>query len=151
MSAGQQELCGDVRRFVREMVELCGMSVEVSASEGAAGIEVGLSGSDSEMLLDNQARVLYALHDIVNQVFLRRGAERIEVDCGEFRAMRVLELELLAHKAADHARTSGRVFRFQPMPPGERRTIHLALAGEAGVRTESKGNGTGRHVVILPE
>jgi len=92
------------------------------------------------------------LEHVVNQALHRRGANqpKVRLDCNGYRSTRILELQLLARKAAERVRTTGTPLSLQPMPSAERRIIHLALAEEADVRTESSGAGLRRHVVILP-
>jgi len=67
-------------------------------------------------------------------------------------ALRARE-EALATRARELARRAVREKRrieLEPMPPGERRIVHLALADFPGVRTYSVGEGEKRHVVIEP-
>jgi len=119
---------------------------------GDEGLMLELQGPDSGLVLGNNARVLYALEHVVNQVVHHRGESHLKVtlDCNGYRSTRVLELQLMARKAAEKVRTTGVSFSLQPMPAVERRVIHLTLAEEAGIRTESSGLGLNRHVVIFP-
>ena len=151
MSEGMKEAARQVEEFFGELLEQSGLDLEMEVEEAGENVEVRLSGSDSEVLLSNSAKALDALNDLGNQIFLRRMGQRIEVDCEDYRLTRILELELLARNAAEKTRLSGLSFRFQPMPPSERRTIHVTLAEEPGVRTESQGMGTSRHVVVYPD
>jgi spoIIIJ-associated protein len=57
---------------------------------------------------------------------------------------------MMAEKAAERVRTSHVPFSFDPMSPNERRIVHLALAGDDTVRTESLGDGIDRKVTIYP-
>ena len=145
------DAANDVQEIVEKLIELSRLQVDVDVEEGESVISVRLSGADSEIVLENGAKVLYALNDILRQVFFRRSEARVEVDCDDFRATRVYELELLARKAAERVRQTGELIKVQPMPPGERRTIHITLAEESGVRTESRGAGDSRHVIVIPE
>ncbi len=69
-------------------------------------------------------------------------------DCNDYRMLRVDELQLAAQAAADRVRRTGVDYKFNPMSSRERRVIHMALRGEAGVRTQSEGVGPHRQVVI---
>lgn len=148
MSEGIGEAAQQIEEFFSELLDKGGFDLEMEIEEGE-NVEVRLSGSDSEILLSNNAKALDALNDLGNQIFLRRMGQRIEVDCDDYRLTRILELELLARNAAEKTRLSGQPFRFQPMPPSERRIIHVTLAEEVGVRTESRGMGTSRHVIVF--
>ncbi|HSR49223.1 MAG TPA: R3H domain-containing nucleic acid-binding protein [Acidobacteriota bacterium] len=150
MTNQDQNLASRVESFMEGLLGHMEVELEMEIEEADNTIEVRLTGRDSELILENGAKALDAFNDIVNQVFYRPREVRIEVDCDDYRLGRILELELLARSAAEKTRLSGESFRFQPMPPAERRTIHLTLAKEEGVRTESSGHGTRRHVVVLP-
>jgi spoIIIJ-associated protein len=150
MSEEIGEAAQQVEEFFSELLDKSGFDLEMEIEEGE-NVGVRLSGSDSEILLSNNAKALDALNDLGNQIFLRRMGQRIEVDCDDYRLTRILELELLARNAAEKTRLSGQSFRFQPMPPSERRIIHVTLAEEPGVRTESRGMGTSRHVIVFSD
>ncbi|HSR69079.1 MAG TPA: R3H domain-containing nucleic acid-binding protein [Acidobacteriota bacterium] len=150
MTEQSEKLAAQVEKFMTELLGHMQLDVKMELEETDQTIEVRLSGADSEVILRNGARTLEAFNDIVNQIFYQPRDVRVEIDCEDYRLGRVLELELLARSAAEKTRVSGQSFRFQPMPPAERRTIHLTLAKEEGVRTESSGHGTNRHVVVMP-
>jgi spoIIIJ-associated protein len=54
----------------------------------------------------------------------------------------------MARHAADQVRASGVAFTFGPMNSNERRVIHLALADENNLHTESIGEGAARRLKI---
>lgn len=143
----------EVRSFTAGMLAAAGLDLECDCEVGEEAVIVQLRGEDSGLALRENARLLYALNHLLNQVFYRRARGRYTflVDCDEYRGTRLMELRLLASKAAEKVRNSGKPFRLQPMPSSERRVIHLALAEEPGVRSESEGGGDRRRVVILPE
>jgi spoIIIJ-associated protein len=75
---------------------------------------------------------------------------RLVFDSSGYRARREKELRLMAEKAAEKVRLSRIPFSFDPMTPNERRIIHLTLANDTSVTTESQGNGENRKVTIRP-
>jgi len=140
-------------QFLRNVLQVSRLDLRVQEERpGDEGLLVELHGSDSGLVLGNNARVLYALEHLVNQVVHHRGGSHLKItlDCNGYRSTRVLELQLIARKAAEKVRNTGVAFSLQPMPAVERRVIHLTLAEEAGIRTESAGLGLNRHVVIFP-
>jgi len=140
-------------RFLENLLQTARLEVRVQNEQpGDEGLMLELQGPDNGLVLGNNARVLYALEHVVNQVVHHRGESHLKVtlDCNGYRSTRVLELQLMARKAAEKVRTTGVSFSLQPMPAVERRVIHLTLAEEAGIRTESSGLGLNRHVVIFP-
>ena len=74
----------------------------------------------------------------------------IVVDVEEFRAKRVDHLTRLAQRMADQVAETQRSFALEPMPPNERRIVHLALRDSETVFTESTGEGERRKVTIFP-
>lgn len=134
------------------------VSYEISAatteksSEGGPEILITFRGEDEGLLLEHNADLMLAIEHIAHR-WLRldpRQHDQVRFDCGEYRATRLEELKLSARVAAQRVRETGQSFEFNPMPPRERRIIHLELNGAAGVRTGSEGTGDRRHLVIYP-
>lgn len=98
---------------------------------------------------DTLENIQYLLRLMVNQK-LHRWLNII-VDVDNFRAKRVEHLTLLAKRMADQVADTGRAFTLEPMPPNERRIIHLALRDSPYVVTESIGEGERRKVTISPK
>ena len=89
----------------------------------------------------------------VIRLYLRaRGASTpVIVDVNGRWSARREELVSLARRAAERALREKRKVKLRPMPPEDRRVIHLTLADFPGVRTYSVGKGGGRRVVVEPE
>jgi spoIIIJ-associated protein len=75
---------------------------------------------------------------------------QVAVDVEGYRARRRNQLESKARRAADKVKRSGQAAELPPMTASERKIVHQALTGLAGVRTESAGQGPERHIVIYP-
>lgn len=153
MKLEKEELAKEAESFVEGVVQGAHLDLRprVEFSE-EIGIRINLEGPDSGILLADSARLLYAINHLINQIYYRRSREgcNFVVDCSNYRADRTAELELLARKAAEKARLSGTRVSLQPMPASERRIIHLALAEDSGVYTQSEGSGRFRRVLISP-
>ena len=146
------EVVEQVRSFLERCVKEGQLDLTCQCEASDQIISVELEGADCGLVLRDNARLLYAFNHLLNQAFYTRTGRRYNftVDCEDYRGTRVMELQLLAQKAAEKVRLSGKPFQLQAMPSSERRVIHLALAEEAGVGTLSEGNGVYRRVVILP-
>ena len=72
------------------------------------------------------------------------------VDIDGYKARRAGMLHNQAMRMANEAAERGSVVALEPMPPHERRIIHLALRGRADVSTKSVGEGSARKVTIVP-
>ncbi len=148
-----QEIADRVGQFVAEVIEECRLELDCDVEVEDETIRVELSGEDSGLVLGDGARLLYAINHLVNQIFYRQARNGCSfiLDCEHYRGDRSVELELMARKAAERVRLTGTAVVLQAMPSSERRIIHLALAEEEGIRTESEGSGRHRHVQIVPE
>ncbi len=109
-------------------------------------------GRDQDLLLERNAELLKALeHIALRWLWLDpQFYGRIRFDAGGYRAIRIEELKLSAHVAAERVRETHSPFRFNAMAARERRILHLVLKGEPGVRTSSEGVGEERQVVVFP-
>ncbi|MDA2936898.1 hypothetical protein MYX75_01370 [Acidobacteria bacterium AH-259-A15] len=152
MTLEKDKLTTEVQQFLGELLERAGLDLRFRCEPEDEMINVQLDGQDADMVLSNNARLLYAINHLLNRVFYRKSPNgcNFVVDCNEYRVTREMELQLLARKAAERVKLSGIPFRLQAMPASERRVVHLALVEEPGVRTESEGAGLHRRVVILP-
>lgn len=148
----KEALLESVDKFLRQLLKASELDLHFRCEPEDAVINVRLHGRDAGIVLSNNARVLYAINHLLNQIFFRQSEDgyNFVVDCNDYRATRVLELQLLAKKAAEKVRALGSPFALQPMPAIERRVIHVTLAEEPGVKTVSEGMGDQRRVVIVP-
>jgi spoIIIJ-associated protein len=148
----QDERIASIEEFLGRLIRASTLELSFGCERDDKVVRVELRGRDADLVLGNSARLLYAVNHLLHQIFFRHAPEgySVEVDCCNYREPRVLELRLLAEKAAEKVLFSGTLFSLQPMPAAERRIIHLALATHGRVRTESRGEGLQRHVVILP-
>ena len=115
------------------------------------GVEVNFSGEDAAILLARNAEVIRALEYLANHLFEKQEGRKIQVDCQGYRAIRAEELHLMALTAAEKVKRLGKPYPLSPMSPEERRIIHLAVADDPLLRTESEGFGENRKVVIYPK
>jgi spoIIIJ-associated protein len=110
-------------------------------------------GDDVNRLIGRRGDTLASLQYITRLIVSRHLQRRanIIVDAGGYKEKRSERLKGLAHRMADQAVRQGRVVRLEPMPPHERRIIHLTLRKRKDVSTESIGEGDKRKVTIRPK
>ena len=143
---------------LRRLLELMDIEagVRVRAPE-TPGDGVGLvkavldvSGEDLGILIGRRGETLSCLQYMVNLIvgrqFKLRGTFGIDIE--GYRRRREESLKGLALRMADRVRSTGHSVTLEPMPPNERRIVHLALAKDPTVITESVGEGDSRKVVI---
>ena len=140
-----------VHAFVENVVRLARISAEVRTEESDEQILVRLYGRDAALLTDRNGELLDALQVVANKALGGRKVEKdIELDCADFKTKRVADLGEKARATAERVRRDGRELLLPAMSPIERRIVHMALADEADVMTESRGDGFFKRVAIKP-
>lgn len=126
-------------------------AVEVTRADDEE-IDVDIFGGDPGKIIGRGGRTLAALEYLANTVINREGEARIRVniDVGGYKRRRDDRLRTEARKAAAKVRKSGFAVELEPMSAAERRVIHMELAHDAAVMSESTGEGRNRRVVIKP-
>lgn len=107
---------------------------------------------DLAILIGKHGATLDALSALTN-AFMHRNNSRdlfFSVDVEGYRARRIATLRSIAQRCATRVLREGIALELEPMPPSERRIIHLSLAAHAGLQTESIGVGSQRRIVIMP-
>ncbi len=128
-----------------------GYAAEVREVEG--GLQADIYGGDSGKLIGRGGRTLVALEYLTNAVVNRDESEphvRVSVDVGGYKVRRDERLRGVALKAAARARKTGFAVELEPMSAAERRVIHMTLADDPAVDSESSGEGKNRRVVVKP-
>lgn len=112
-----------------------------------------ITGGDMERLIGRRGETLAALQYITRLITSReiQRQANIVVDVGGYKARRARMLHKLALRMANEAVQRQRVVALEPMPPHERRIIHIALRDHAEVITRSVGDGESRKVTIVPK
>lgn len=139
------------------LLDMDGAQVEVRRAEPAAGEGeppwvLEIRGSDTDALIGYRGRTLAALQHITRLIVGRELGERtrLVVDVEGFKVRRERSLRRLAQRIAEQAVRTNRTVVLEPMPPNERRIIHMTLRDHPQVTTESIDEGERRKVTIIP-
>ncbi len=114
-------------------------------------IEMDIEGEDSGLLIGRRGETLRALQFTVNLLVGQRTNGRVILDVEGYRERRYNSLRALASRVAERVASTGRSITLEPMAPNERRVIHMALADNPRVATESTGVGESRKITVLPK
>lgn len=137
--------------YLKEIVALMGVEdVTFSAVQKGEATIIRLDGDKMGALIGRRGETMESLSYLASLVANRMEGDYIKLglDVAGYRGKRENDLTALAQKIGQKVRRSGRCFSMEPMNPYERRIIHSAISQMEGLRSESKGEGKDRHVVI---
>ncbi|MBN1286148.1 MAG: Jag N-terminal domain-containing protein [Anaerolineae bacterium] len=122
------------------------------ADEDIAPWVLEIRGRDLGILIGRRGETLSAIQYITRLIASRDLQRRVNViiDVEGYKVRRAEQLRKLALRMADQAVRTERTMKLEPMPPYERRIVHIALRGRADVTTQSVGEGDRRRVTIIP-
>jgi spoIIIJ-associated protein len=145
-----KEVYEQAQEFLNEVFAAARLDLHAQASEDEVGCTLDIDGADAHILRSEGGELLDAFEHFVNQAFSRELPENKHFICDvdSFRAVRETELRAMARHAAERVRSSGVPFTFGPMNPNERRIIHMELADDEGLFTESVGEGNARRLKV---
>jgi spoIIIJ-associated protein len=149
--AMDEEAFALVEATLTELLSAAGFLVEVRRRE-AAEMLFELIGDDVEPLLANKGEGLSGLEVLTGRIAGKRLGRPVypRLDAEGFRAYQRETLEDLARRSAEEVKRTRRPQLLPPLPPGERRLVHLALAQDPEVETESEGEGFLKRVAVRP-
>ena len=143
-------LMTQITGFVQDVVNAMGLSLTVNLEDTPDGTRINLDGDDGGVLVRRGGEGLQALQHLVATAFRKQLGDdnRIVVDCNGFRRDKDAELKQMARFMADKAKSSGMPQEMGPLNPYERRIVHLAIAEDPAVSSESIGDAFMKTVII---
>jgi spoIIIJ-associated protein len=136
-----------LREFFQHMG--CKVNIEVVSTDP---LRLNVAGPGADALVGKRGANLRAIQFLFNLMLTKQFGphDMVVVDIQSYRQRREEQLTGMANRLAELVRENGKPISLEPMPPNERRVIHLALADNPYVTTHSIGEGEGRRVVIEP-
>lgn len=145
-----EESYAAVESALSELLSAAGFLVETKRRSSPDEMVIELIGDDVEPLLANKGEGLNGLEVLTGRIASRRLGHPVypRLDAEGFRAHQKDSLQELAQRSADEAKRTRRPQFLPPLSPGERRLVHLALAEDPEVETESEGDGFLKRVAV---
>lgn len=138
-----------VRGVVEELARAAGVELSVTVMDGREAVEVQLDGPGAKLFFEERGETVAALEHVVERLYGRAlGGRRVRLRCAGYREYRDEVLRERALELAREVRADGQSRTTSALNAYERRVIHVALEGEAGVMTFSVGEGAGRRVTV---
>lgn len=143
-----------VKQIAEDLLKRLGVvgTVAVDVDETNA-YRVHIDTEETGLLIGFHGRTLESFQIILGMIVSKQLGEwvKVYVNVGDYREKREEALMLMAQHAAERALSAGRSIELANLSPSERRVIHLTLAGDDRVETESMGEGTHRTLLVKPK
>jgi spoIIIJ-associated protein len=144
------DLQGRVRAFLEQTLGAMGLSLEIAMVDAPDTVRIDLSGQGGETLLQRRGETLDALQHIVNTAFRREldGDRSFVVDCLGYRKGKDAELQQMARFSMEKAKSSSVPQEIGPLNPYARRLVHITVAEDPTLTSESIGDAFLKTVII---
>jgi len=144
------------RETINIILEKMHVNAQVSVRLGESDsnrvqpVLIDIEGNDLSFLIGRKAETINALQYITSLIVGRELGRWVplQIDVQQYRKRREDELRKMARRIAEQVAETGRQQALEPMPPNERRIVHIELRDHPAVETESKGEDPKRKVVI---
>lgn len=145
-----------IQELANKLLELVGSSAKAVVSEDEENdaflVDIQTE-NEAGLLIGNRGRTLNSIQTALGIIVRRQTGEweRIIVNVADWRERETQRLEELANQVADRAKITRQPQSLYNLTPSQRRIIHLALADNPEVKTESQGEGKERFLVVSPK
>jgi spoIIIJ-associated protein len=134
------------------LLRIAGLDLTPRILQSEERLEVDLSGDDVDWCFADDGELVASVEHLLPRLIrsLAGEAPLVRVDCDNFQEIREERLRSLAQQVAEEVRRKGRPRTLEPMNPADRRIVHITLADDPGVVSESSGDGYFKRVTIRP-
>ena len=143
-------LSSQIATFVQNVINAMGVTLSIQIEETTEGTSINLEGEDGGVLVRRGGEGLQALQHIVATAFRKQLGDdnRIVIDCNGYRKDKDAELRQMARFLMDTVKTSGGIQEIGPLNPYARRLVHLTVAEDPDLSSESIGDAFLKSIVI---
>ncbi len=140
-----------VTEILDTLLELLGVTGKVEVLSDEIPLALDITGDDLGILIGRRGQTLASLEYVTKLIVVGRLKTwlPLTVDVAGYKKRRCDSLQRLALYLAEQVKSKRRAITMEPMPADERRIVHLTLADNPDVTTQSTGEGESRKVVVL--
>ena len=141
------------KKYLEDVLSFFGLNTEVHATTDEDVIELEVPSTHlNGFLIGQHGDTMRALQFLVSNALKNQGYEhtRVNVDVAEYKKQRADRLGKRAEEWIKAVKDSGQPMELKPMSAVDRRVVHK-LAQEAGLESESVGEGRDRRIIIKPQ
>jgi len=149
-------LIKNIESITRELFEKLGVDAEIQISEDKANEVINIkitSDKDAGILIGRKGENLFALQSVIGMIVKNKTGDwvRIVLDINDWRAKEQDNLEHLAEETAARAIDTGETQRLYNLTSSQRRIVHMKLAENKAISTESSGEDAERYLEVIPK
>lgn len=140
------------KKYLEDILSFFGLNTDIYATADDEVIELSIPSTHlNGFLIGQRGDTMRALQFMVSQALRNQGHEyvRVNVDVADYKKQRAERLAETAQEWINKVQESGEPYELKPMNAADRRIVHK-VASEAGLETESLGEGRDRHIVLKP-
>ncbi len=140
------------KKYLEDLLSFFGLNTDVYATSEDDVIELSIPSTHlNGFLIGQRGDTMRSLQFLVSQALKQQGYEfvRVNVDVADYKKQRAERLAAVAEEWINKVKESGEQMELKPMSPADRRIVHK-VASEAGLSTESVGEGRDRHIILKP-
>lgn len=143
------------KKYLEDLLSFFGLNTDVYAtSEDGEVIELNIPSTHMNgFLIGQHGETARSFQFIVSNALKNQGYaySRVNVDVADYKKQRADRLAETAEEWIKKVKETGEPYECKPMNSADRRTVHR-VASDAGLTSESVGEGRDRHIVLkLPE
>lgn len=143
-----------ISQLIKTLLEKMGFQTNIEIIDQAEGVLFNIKTAESDFFFNERRNYIISLNHIIKkiskQILDNESQPKFFLDINSYQKQRNDTLKELARLSAQKVRYFQKEISLKPMSSYERRIIHLALAGDPDILTESAGQGPERKVVIKP-
>ncbi|MYA08166.1 MAG: hypothetical protein F4060_10125 [Holophagales bacterium] len=145
-----EEVLSIAHAALEQLLELADLEVSAEIVLTDERLEVEIEGVDEELLVEDEGQVLLAIQHLLPRVMYGQLGRIVpcRLDSRGYQRKKEERLRGLARRVAEEVVSRGGTRTLRPMNPADRRIVHLTLADDPDVETESQGNGYFKRVSI---
>jgi len=140
-----------IKQLIEKIISFFDADSSVDLNEDEESLRINLRMNDAGFLIGANGDNLRELEFLLRAILQKQNyGKKIFLDINNYRRIREDNLRDLAKEMAHKVMLSKKSFPLPPMNAYERRIIHMELATNPDIATESEGEGPNRHLVIKP-
>jgi spoIIIJ-associated protein len=142
-----------IKKQIKDFFKLLEIEEDFTIDVTEDEIKVSVSSEDPGILIGYHGETLESLQLILSLYVAKKLGEfkRVTLEIGDYRKNREEWLKRLAFDAKEKALSEGREVKISDLKAWERRVVHMELADDKEVISESEGEGRERSLVVRPK